>query len=109
MTVATVAMGSAILLAAIGLALAHCSRTCSGLYPIRRGMCPQCREILWLPLRVCPLCGTEIKDERYREAIDQGRKEAKRRERVLLQRSRALILLACCLLIVGFLLGRIWP
>ncbi len=109
MTPAAVAMGIAVILAAIGLMLAHRSRVCSGLYPIRRGMCPQCQEILWLPLRVCPLCGTEIKDERYREAIDGGRREAKRREQMLLRRSQRCIRLAWILLIVGFLLGKVWP
>ncbi len=109
MTVATVAMGIAMLLAVIGLVLNHRSRRCSRLYPIRRGRCPHCQEVLWLPLRICPLCGTKFGDELYRKVMVRGREEVKRRERVLLRSSQIFILLAWMVLFSSLLIERAWP
>jgi len=92
-------------LAAIGLRLAHRSR----LDPIWRGLCPQCEMIIWLPLRVCPVCGADFGSEDYREAIDLGREEFKRGKRVLLRSSQILILLAWIVLFMGFLIAKMWP
>ncbi len=109
MTPGTVAAGTAIVLAVTGLILAHRSRVGSGLYPIRRAMCPKCRKILSLPRRRCPLCGTAFKDELYGKPRDPGHDEASRRERVLRRRSRLCIRLAGIVLVMGILSDRICP
>ncbi len=106
MPLRALAAGSAIILAATGLTLAHRSRVCARLY-IRRGMCPHCRKILSLPLRRCPLCGTEFKEQAHWKAMDPGYEGARCRERVLMQRGQILILLAWIVFLTGSLIERI--
>jgi hypothetical protein len=100
-----VTIGIAMILAAVGLTLAYRSRP----EPIWRGLCPQCEESLWLPLRVCPFCETDLESKESRKAMALRREELARRKRELLRSSQLVILLAWIVLGMGFFIEKIWP
>jgi hypothetical protein len=100
-----VTIGIAMILAAVGLTLAYRSRP----EPIWRGLCPQCEESLWLPLRVCPFCETDLESKESRKAITLRQEEVERGKRALLRSSQIFILLAWIVLVIGFSIEIIWP
>ncbi len=97
----TVAVIVAILLAAIGMLLVHRSKV----RHIWRGRCPECQRIVYLPLRLCPLCGASFERGENRTAIALGRVTVVRRKRALLRLGVLLIVLACLSLLVAWLLS----
>ncbi len=87
----TVAVIVAVLLAAIGMLLAQRSR----FRQIWRGRCPECQRIVYLPLRLCPLCGASSERGENRTAIALERVRVVRDKRALLRSGLLLIVLAC--------------
>ncbi len=97
----TLAVTLAVILAAAGMWLTHCSR----IRQIWRGLCPECQQIVYLPIRFCPLCGANFERWNNRTALASARTELIRRKRALFRRGQLLMVLALLSLLTAWLLA----
>ncbi len=96
MMVAVEAVGAAILLGVVGIALAYRARR----DPVWQGECPYCRGTISLPSPVCQVCGEDLKADPYPVSSQWVEFD----KRALLRSSLIRILLAWIVLLVAVFL-----